>query len=61
MIGNGAKLYNEPAFVASPRLLSPAKLDRQFNLLLSDIEGGHQTSETVLISGALEAVKRLKR
>ncbi len=41
MFGNSAKFYKELAFVASPWLLSLAKLDQQFNLLLSNIEGGH--------------------
>lgn len=61
MIGDGAKLLVERAFAAAGRPLPPAELDRQFDLMLSDIYGRHLTGETVLIPGALEIVKRLKR
>jgi len=60
MIGDGAKLLVERAFAAAGRPLPPAELDRQFNLMLSDIYGKHLAGETVPIPGALEAVKRLR-
>jgi phosphoglycolate phosphatase len=60
MIGDGAKLLVERAFEAAGRRLSPAELDRQFDVMLSDIYGKHLTGETVPIPGALEVVSRLK-